>query len=471
MATETNAALIINALKANANETLSAALGATPLEAFNIGSNGNFPYSYTDTRDVTLFNKLTYEWISKNLKALKADADPRELDASFTNLYIKAITSISWGLSTADQAALNKASVGATQQAAAVQQAWIAAFGALPAGTSPIDDIAGKIATDWANPATTLPDIQNAIDLDQLLHKKPAAGASVLPVFVNWLNAMSSVLSLQNSVSVNNAYLGRAKRAAQTPTADNGGLKLNDNTIVPAYAVSTAWNDILNPLKSGKPEVTLHMDVKRTTSNEFSVTVKGSAGVTIPILDLITIGVKGNASYFSSDLATTENMTTVDMTFPGVVLVNFGPVDFQESGASKYWFWMDPIREAIRNGDKDVSGYKFSPNPHIDFTTSGPFGYLMGVAMSSYPTMTITVKSANYHKIQQTFEQTVSLDVSFLGIKLASGSESTYSNKVSVDASNQTVTITLSPPPELVAGTQNEARGWILGVQTNYPAA
>lgn len=469
MATETNAAVIINELKEQANEALSAALGSTPLQAFNIGSNGNFPYYWQDTRNVTLFNSLTYDWISKGLKA---GSSPLQLDQTFTNLYIDAVTKISWSLSTSDQAKLNQVAANATQQQAAVQNAWIAAFGKLPDGKNPIDDIAGEIATKWAEPATTLQDIKTSINLNKLLNKQPAAGASVLPIFVNWLNAMSAGLSLQNSISINNAYLSRATDAVQSPASDNGGLKLNDNDrIVPAYQVSTDMPTILNALKAGKPAVKLHMDVTRTTENEFTVKVNGKAGITIPIFELIAIDVSGSAGYFSSDIATTKNTTTIDMTFPGVNLVNFGPVDFQQSGGSRSWFWMDPIRQAIANGDKDVSGFKFSPKPGIDFTKAGPFAYLIGVAMSSYPTITITVTSADYQKIQKTFEQSVSVGISFLGIKLASASESTYSNKVTTDASNSSVTITISPPPELVAGTQNTARGWILGVQPNYPAA
>jgi len=61
--------------------------------------------------------------------------------------------------------------------------------------------------------------------------------------------------------------------------------------------------------------------------------------------------------------------------------------------------------------------------------------------------------------------------VSFLGIQLASASESTYSNDVTVDTANSTVTITLAPPQELVAGTVNASQAWVLGVQPNYPAA
>ena len=90
-----DAAVIIDELKAKANSVLGAALGSTPLDAFAITSLGNFPYNWQDTLNVTKFNALTYNWISSNLKA---GATPLQLDGSFTNLYIQAISSISWSL-------------------------------------------------------------------------------------------------------------------------------------------------------------------------------------------------------------------------------------------------------------------------------------------------------------------------------------------------------------------------------------
>jgi hypothetical protein len=96
----------------------------------------------------------------------------------------------------------------------------------------------------------------------------------------------------------------------------------------------------------------------------------------------------------------------------------------------------------------------------------------MGAAISNYPSMEITVKSSSYQKIQQTFEQSASVGISFLGIPLGiGGRESSYSNKVTTSSTDSTVTITLNPPTELVAGSAVDSVGWVLGVQPDYPAA
>jgi hypothetical protein len=467
-----DASKIIDLLKEMARNQLTAALGSKKLEAFAIGEKGNFPYNWQSTLNVTQFNKTTYEWIASNLKA---GASPIQQDASFTNLYQQALSSISYSLSSSDQSALNTASSNATVQGAALQTAWIAAYGALPAvpsGSTPVDAILGEIMTKWTTSATTtLSDIQNSINLQNLLGKTPASGQPVLPVFASYLNALGASLSLQNSVTMNTAYLNRALAAVQAPSAANGALTLSDASIVPAYQIEPKMGQIQNSMQSGKPVVSLEMDVKRSTDSEFSVKIGAEEGITIPILDIVTIGITASQNYFSSNIATTDNETKVTLYYPGANLVTFGPSEFQMTGSSKNWFWMDPIRQAIANSGKDVSGYKFSPDPKIDFSASGPFGYLSGVVISSYPTIEIKVKSANYQRIEIDFSQSSTTTVSVFGIQLASLTESTCSKQVTVDASSQTVTITLSPPPTLVSSPVNDAVGWVLGAVRTYPAA
>lgn len=465
MSQSLKADVIINALKDQANTILSAALGSTKLESFNVGSKGNIPYYWQNPRNLE-FNAKTYDWINCSLKDATT---PLQLDELFTNLYFEALKNIYYSLSTEDQAKLNQAKANAVDQQGSVLRTWQEAYGKLPSAEDeqPIDLIASVITKKWADPPTTLNKIKEAKRLDAVLNNVPASGEPIVPIFANWLNALGEAVSLENNTTLNKRYLDDVKDAIQSPTKENGGLTLDKGTVLPAYSVSTQLADIVNGLKADQP-VNLTMTVTRSTEDEFKVSIEGGLSFTIPVPDLFMLNVGGNAKYFQSNIATSDNETKVTMTFPGVTLVNFGPVDFNLA-TEKYWFWMEPIRDAIKNGDRDVSGFKFRPDPEIDFSA---FGYLMGAAISNYPSMVITVKSANYERIQKTFEQSASVGLTFLGIPLGiGGKESTYSNKVTTDASNQSVTIEIKPPKELVAGTAVDSVGWILGVQPNYPAA
>lgn len=475
MAETTNANKIIEYLKDQANSVLGQILGGAKLVSFNVGQLGNMPYYWQNPMD-TSFNLKTYQWIAA---ALKAKTEPKQLDQPFINQFIDVFGKINYSLSKADQDKLNKAFSSATNQQVAVLNAWRQAFGGLPQPTKeepqPITAIMTIVATTWASPATTLDKMQKSTNLSKLLNATPPSGKPVVPVIANWLNALGASISLVNATTMNTGYLSQALSAAQEPSADNGGMLLDDSKEIyhPAYsmAAGSSLSAILNGLKNSGSKVEVEMSVSRSSESEYQISITGGASFGIPILGFFTVNVGGHASYFQSDIATTSNTTTVRFSYPGVTLVNFGPSAFDQA-TTRNWYWTTPITEAIKNGDQDVSGFKFSPKPNIDFGPSGPFGYLQGAAIANYPTVTIKVQSSNYKRIEETFQQSASVGLSFLGIPLGiGGSEGSYSNKVEVDQSESTVTITLSPPQELVAGTAVDSVGWVLGVQPVYPAA
>lgn len=466
---ESEASEIIDSLKEQASTLLSSVL-KEPLTDFGVTKLGNFPYYYLNPNNLQ-FNATTYEWIST---ALTADATPVTLDEPFVNIYTQALASVGYKLSNADQAALNAAQKAATNQQMALLTLWTSIYGPVAATSKqqPIDIIMSTIATTWANPATDLYTIQRAKNLAKLLNKTPASGQPVLPVFANYLNALGSSISLQNATTMNTGYLSTVLDNVQNAAANNGGMLLDNSATVynPAYAVSTPLADIINGLSATSNKIELNMTVTRSSESEVKIDIEGGASFEIPIASFLTLSVNGSASYFSDTIATASNTISVSMTFTGVTLVNYGPTSFNVATGLN-WSWMKPITDAIRNGSKDVSGFVFSPKPNVDFSEGGPFSFLTGVAISNYPSVEITVHSESYESIEKTIEQTVSLGISFLGIPLGGGSETTYSHTASSSSSSSTVTITLNPPAEMIAGTNESSRGWVLGAETSYPGA
>ncbi|OLY92075.1 hypothetical protein SAMN05444008_106137 [Cnuella takakiae] len=464
-----NTSAILETLRAQAAQTLAAALGAQPLVSFAIGAGGNFPYYYKDPANLN-FNTLTYNWINTNLHGGTAPVQ-QSTGSFFSNLFISVLSKVTYKLSTADQVKLNAATSAAQDQQMALLTLWKSTYGSFPSGNgSPTDNILNTIVTTWAtNPGMTLYKLRNSTDLSNDLQNAPATGLAIMPVVANYLYALGDSVSLQDQVTMNNAYLNNAKRAVQTPTADNGGLLGNDSKYYPAYTVTTPLNDIINGLKASGNDAKISMQVSNSSENQFSVSVGGSTSFKIPILDFLTIGINGNANYFHEEIANSSNSVSIDMTFSGLTLVNYAPAAYNMS-TGQNWFYMQPIMEAIANKGQDVSGFQFSPDPGVDFGPNGPFGILQGVAISNYPSMVITVTGSNYQSIANTFQQSSDVMISFLGIPLGRVSESTYSHNAQTSGSNSSVTITLNPPPELVAGTNTTSMGWVLGVQTNYPA-
>lgn len=466
---------MIQGITAQANAILSQVLQA-PLQPLNCGSLGQFPYFYQNSTNL-LFNHLTYNWINSSLVA---GAVPAQLDtALFSNQFINALSKVVYSLSKADQAQLVAAQKNASNQQLALLNAWKQAYGSLPAskpGMAPIDAITSIIASTWAVPATTLTAMQASTNLNALLNNTPASGQPIRPVLAAWLHAMATSIGLQNAVTMNNAYLAEALNSVQHPAVGNapqgnGGLAVDDNDTYPAYTISPDLSAIINSLSDpNATKIPLKMSVSRASQSEYQVSVNGGGSFTIPILDFLTLSAGGSASYFQDQIATSSNQVTIEMTFSGCNLVNFGPAPFDAS-TGNFWAYFDPIREAIRNGNSDVSGFKFSPDPGIDFSENGGFGYVNGVAIVNYPAISITVTSSDYQSILTTFQQTSSTAITFMGIPLASATESTYSSTASQGGTTNTVTITLSPPQSLVAGNINTSVGWVLGAELTYPCA
>jgi len=463
---------ILEALRLQAAKIVGAALGTATLSNFATTGLGNFPYMWENPANLE-FNQKTYDWINANLKA---DTTPTEQasGSTFTNIFANALASTTYSLSSEDQAELNKAAREATIQQGALLTAWRAAYGSLPkakTGETPTDVIVNTILTKWAtNPPATLTEVQNASNLNALLGNTPASGQPILPVFSNWVNALGASVSLQNAVSMNNGQKNAALDAVKNPTLDNGALSIA-GTLLPAYKVATPTSDILNGLADKSNAAVVKMSVSRFSSSEYSVKVTGQAGFNIPILSFFTMNVGANASFFQEKIATQSNSIEMELSFTGVTLAQYAPVAYNDA-TNKDWFFTSPIIDAIAAGNDDVSSFKFKPDPRIDFSENGPFGLMNTIVFSNYPDVKIVVKSAEYKSIATTIEQSASVGLSFLGIPLGfGGQEATYSKEVDTDSSSESVTITLSAPPELVAGSVVDSEGWILGVVTEYPGA
>lgn len=352
------------------------------------------------------------------------------LHSRFSNQFINALSKVNYSLAKADQAQLVAAKRNAEDQQVALLDAWVQAYGALPTaqpGMAAIDMITSTIATKWAEPATTLAAMQASTNLNALLNNTPASGQPIRPVLADWLNAIGSSISLQNAVTMNNNYLQQALSAVQHPADGNGGLAADDNNnnnTYPAYTISPNLAKIKDFLDDPSAnQILITMSVSRASQSEYQVSINGGGSFTIPILDFFSISCDGSASYFQDQIATSSNQISIEMTFSGCNLVSFGPESFSET-TGKFWAYFDPIRNAIQNGSRDVSGFKFAPDQGIDFSSS------------------------DYQSILTTLQQNTSTEVTFLGIPLASATESTYSSQASHSGSSDTITITLSPPPE-----------------------
>ncbi|MCX7553064.1 hypothetical protein OS175_04175 [Marinicella sp. S1101] len=419
-----------------ANQVLSkqartAVSATTGMQPFTVGPLGNFPYYWQDPQSL-VFNAKTYDWIDASLKA---NTSPIQQGQPFTNLFIAALSKVSYSLSQADQNKLNQDRSKILLQQTALLQAWKDAFGQLPSisnNQQAIDTIINKITQTWASPPVSLTDLQHNPQPRQLLNQTPEAGQSVVPVLVDYLNALGAGVSLLNAVTMNDAYLHHALLAVQRPDESNGGLLTNDGKLRPAYAVKTPLKKIIAGLnaKDRNTAFSVSMQVSRSQHDELIISQSNQPSVKLPSESFLSIKTKDEQELFDQQvLPADSDEVTVQFDFSGLTTVYFTPVSFLMSSL-QYWYWVGPINAAIRNGDDDVSGYKFSPQPQIDFSKSGPFGYLYAVAISKYPTVTLTVKQSQQSAWVQKISAAKAVKINFLEQPIGDDDDVNYSLSV-----------------------------------------
>lgn len=440
------------------------------LKPFAVGSLGNFPYYWQNPINLK-FNAKTYAWISASLKA---SALPMQLSQPFTNDYIQALSALSYVLSTSDQAKLNQAQDQITEQQIALLNAWRQAFGQFPPTMAereqPIDTILDIITKAWASPPVTLIALQQTADLYEVLNQVPASGESVLPALANYLNALNSSISLINATSMNTRYLTQALAAVQTPSLDNGGLETDDGAIQPAYQVATPLQQILDSLSSmdDLQGLSIKMSVTRSGTDECIVAIDGGTPFKVPADELLNLSCGDSTDKLENNITIGAGSTRVDVSFKGVTMVYYGPVAFSIV-TGKSWYWLQPIQDALKNGDADVSGFKSSPRPQIDFTNNGSFGFLTGVAICQEPTLTITLEAPDQEEIWQRLASQPLTAICFLGRPLQA---SKYSVKSTSNNPTKSTSFELAPmaaDPFSFSGLDSTA--WVLGVQPNFPCA
>jgi hypothetical protein len=435
-------------------------------------SFGNFPYYWLNPTNLK-FNEKTYHWISAGLKA---NSSPVQLAQPFINLYISALSKIYYSLSSDDENNLKQKKTKLSSQQMDLLSAWRAAFGNIPVSTGdkqPIDVIISKITQTWASPPTNLEELLSLVSPSEKLNRIPPSGIPLLPVLLSYLSALQSTVSLTNSTTMDGGYIHKALTAAQFPDETNGAVETSDGEMRPAYFVSTPLSEILESLNSNDLSKTLsyEMSAERCSSTECSVITNSGAADRVPIVDFLSIETDEGIDLFKDHILKGHMETKICLTFLGVTKVNFGPSAFLKAGF-KHWYWIKPIHDAIANEGKDVSGFKFSPKPQIEFAKAGPFGFLTGVTISKRVSLTLTCRCKDYKAIAKAVEGAPTAYLKFLSMPISDAVSGSSRHEVNVSTidKDSTVIINLIPSSDNLSDSMDSS-AFVICAQLNYPAA
>lgn len=462
---------------------LSDLANASTLMAYNQDGQGSFPYWLT-TGPQNSFNKLTYDWIDQVVQfdeekgALKNTAN-----AMVGQLATVVYPKLSYALNSADSQKLQDTQTKTAAQGNALVTQYTQNVAAIPPETANnLNYVTGQVLT-WgpADKTITLNDLKNSFDLAAELPNMPAGGSAVLPALTEWLNAASSTLSLQNSVSFGNAFISYLKSAVTNPNAATqiGTLDPTDpNAKVvekPKWSITQNANALMNSLKNADKKVTISIQASNFSSDTSDLSINGSAAGSFGI-SWLTFGAGGSASYNVHTANTSAASATIEISYPGITAVTGKPMPAQRTGSSAEG-WMDQtaLTQANKNGvtlPPKESGYVFSPAlpSGTSLSKNGNFGYMNTVAISDQPTIKITYASGESSVYESIFQEQTSWSVSFLGIfTIAKGSQSYYNAKVEESSSGSGFSITITPDGSQFNVPDAEKRANVLAACPSWP--
>jgi len=384
--------------------------------ALSTGSLGGFPYYWQDPSSL-LFNAETYCWIDS---AVNGGVVPASLSGPFTNLAITALGSIHFSLSAAQQSQLDTAQAQITGAQSNLLTAWQTAFGPTWGGqpAAPIDVVLQTIATNWANPPGAIQDLFTAPDLTALLSRAPSEGTAVLPALSLYLAAIASANQWINLASRQRGYLQAALAALQLPTSANGGMLLNNQSVVPAYQFQTPVSDILAGLAGTNAGLTISLVARAAGNGTSQITLNGGMAATGDPVNLLSLKTETGVELAAAAIAAATESVSIAARFEGVTQVMFQPMPFDSTSMSG-WFWSAAILQAGQAGAASAGGFSFSPTPPFDFSPRGQFGWLTGLLIARSPALSIGINGASATRIATAVNDGDGATLSFLGQSLS----------------------------------------------------
>jgi hypothetical protein len=156
----------------------------------------------------------------------------------------------------------------------------------------------------------------------------------------------------------------------------------------------------------------------------------------------------------------------------GYSLIPVNTLAWQQA-TNQGWYYGDPIAQAVANGSKDVTGFKFVAPTGYNLqaiTNGGNFGQLTALLISNYPTITITYTNANYTEFEEHWSESTSGNLSLFGfISLGSFSQGAYGSTYKRGADNSTFTVTFSASPQVVTLPTLMQQAYVIGGAVNNP--
>ena len=460
----------------------------TPIQ---LPSQGDFPWFWNQ---LGIFNLETFNYISARVSPGNIPGTAKLSSAGgFPNAYHQVLLSIGFKLSSADQERLDAASAGAIGQS--VVNAYEKTFGAITAedlrtaatalgyaSLGKIDYVMSYIiAYQWSGrkaenlPPLTYSDLTGARDLTSLLNEMPGTGGTVVDAVANYLLQNESISSLLKRVHAGSWTIAQLQKNTSAPTAQNGGMR----TINPAngeipeahqvgYSISTPVASIQNELSDKSRIISVRLETSGDSAS--GLTIRFSGGASASVSSAVEFISDSGSYYNMNTIPGSSTQTTIIIGYEGYSMVPISPTAWQQD-TNVGWYYGSPIAQAAKNGNMDVTGFKFMSTPPFKMGSSsegGNFGLLLNLLISNRPTITITYTSADFNEFRENWNTTERGSLKLLGASTFGGS---FSSQLRQGTSDSEFSLTFTPESGNLPVSPLQEKAYVIGGVVDYPPA
>lgn len=385
----------------------------------------------------------------------------------FSALYSQILNDVAYQFSKADTAAMQTELSNADSQVQAVINSW--------------ENDAGPITTQDIKAAGCFPATKlGFIDYTVLqkfggdVKKIPSSMNSFRMAYQTYQVAAQLVFQLQQASASAIQRVQQARDNVMTPTNANGGLQVDAGKYALAYGPFPTQNAINGGLQQSSNALTIQVDLSNFSSKTVDFSVSGSAGISIPILDVLSIDVSASSSYTMHDLAQSSTALSMKLTYPGLTIVGAPTTQGNLStNGETGWFDNQILTEAVANVGQDRTGYALLGNQFPVDDYFGPdkkFGRVKTFVISQQPTIEMTFSGAEATAFTSDFKENASASVSLFGLfKIGEVDQSYEVQKVDTKSVSGQVTVTFGPPVPIGTTPSADASAYLVGGVLSYP--
>lgn len=386
-------------------------------------------------------------------------------NANFTTLDNSILGDIVFGFSQADMDAINQDEANNQSQIQAVINSWETDMGA-PITTAQMQSavpptklgyIQAQVLKNWQNDVDKIPTSMQDFKVAYQTYQVSAE--------IAWRLLSQSAAAIER--------LAAARANSKTASAANGGLPIAAGAFYQPFGPFPTQNAINGGLQTLTNKASVSISLSNFSSTESTFSVEGSAGVTIPILGFMTIGVSASTKYTLNQYASSQTTLEMTITYEGITFVGTPLTDSNlTTDNTKGWYTNDVLSQAISNTNQTQTGYSLKGSQYPVDEYFGPgkkFSRIKTWVLSQQPTISMKFCAADTTKIVSDFKESTSVNVTFFGIFNIGVTQSYEVKKVDSKSVAGCVIVEMGPAKVIGTTPSNDATAYVVGGVPSYP--